>query len=52
MQEHNLTMKYKTVMDKYLPSSLDLDDEINDSTAPITGIMIPMEVVIRMLDTH
>ena len=52
MKEHNLTMKYKTVMDKYSPSSLDLDDEINDSTAPITDIMIAMEVVIRILDTH
>ena len=52
MKEHTLTMKYKTILDKFLPSSLDLDDKINDSTTPITGITIAMEVVIRTLDTH
>ena len=52
MKEHNLTMKYTTVMDKYSSTSLDLDDKINNSTAPIIGIMVAMDVFICMLDTH
>ena len=52
MKEHNRTLEYTTVMDKYSSTSLDLDDKINNSTAPIIGIMVAMDVVHCMLDTH
>ena len=44
-------MKYTTVMDTYSSTVLDLDEEINNSNAPIINIMVAMDFVCRMLDT-
>ena len=44
-------MKYIPGMDQYSLPTKDLDDVINDSTAPIISISVEMNVVQRMLNT-
>ena len=51
MKDHNLHMKYIPGMDQYSFPTKDLDDVINDSTAPIISISVEMNVVQRMLNT-
>ena len=52
MKEHNLQMGYTTGMDEYSFPPDELDDVINDKTAPVISIVVVMDDVQRILNTH
>ena len=52
MKDHNLCMGYTTGMDEYSFPPNELDDVINDSTAPVIAIVVVMDDVQRILNTH